>query len=474
MNVDDIARLSVIGHLLRRYWRMLVVLAVLGGLLGGAGWFVLAPGWTAGSKILILGSLKEEQVLAETQIATSLTVLDRTAESLGQGEDGTDLRGRVAAVVVEGSVIAIRATASSPEQAAALTEAVAREYMGFSAELVGQAAGATAQALQRRQADLQQRVDDTRAQITELEGSAVASEQSPDGARARAELDQLGNTLTSTTAELQDVEGRVQEVEAEMTSGAGRFAVLESAVPAGAASPTVVQMAGGGALLLAALGLFALLYARHTDRRLRSPLHIGEALGVPTLADLPLAVEVPATGPRTRRGPRALLTVRRPDDLLDLLREDGASAATEDRPQDVTRFRRVLDHLWTDPSQRHTLLVPSGDAAARCAADLLASVDPDRPHDVVEFGVERPRPETGDGGRRAAVVVGAGTLTAWQLVEVGAACSDAGIDLVGVLVVTPIAAPAPPSAEDPGDDVGAGSGDPEPDVSSDAALAGSA
>ncbi|MFB9381612.1 hypothetical protein ACFFTK_00565 [Pseudonocardia petroleophila] len=471
MSVDDIVRLSVVTRVARRHLRGLAALAVVGALLGSAVWLVLAPGWTAASEVLLIGAVEQEEISAEEQIASSLTVLDRTADAVGGGT-GADLRDRVQVSVVEGSVLRIAGTAGSPEAAARLTEAATDAYMGFSAELVGQAANAATAVLDRRRADLEQRVEEIRNDIAALQGTAVVTDPTPDGTRARAELDRLGDTLTSTTSELSDVEGRVQEAAAEAAAGKGRFAVLESAVSEGPAAPTVVTAAVAGFVGLPALGLLALLVARHTDRRLRDPLRIGEALGVPVLADPALAVLVADTEGTRPLGLRALLAVRRPAQLVALLRHDGAHPAPADRPEDPARLRRVLDRVPApaDAAASTVLLVPAGDALARSAAEgMVAGRDPAPA--IVEVDLDHPRPEPADGPAEAVVVVPVGAATAWQLLGLAAAAAESGPALRGAVVVTAAAATDPPAASAPPPD-----GEPPADGAepSDAAMAGSA
>lgn len=447
--MDDVVRLSVVSAVARHYRRSLAVLVVIGALLGSGVWLVLAPGWTAASEVLLIGSAEEEATAAEAQIASSLTVLDRTAQDLGRGDTGADLRGSVRASVLEGNVVRIAATADGPAGAARLAESATRSYMEFSAELVGQAASAASAVLDRRRQDLETRIEEIRSDITRLQGSPAVTAATSDGARARAELDRLGDSLTSTTTELQGVEGRAQEAAAEAAAGLGRFAVLESAVPVGAASPTLVQSVVGGALLLPLLGLLALLLARHTDRRLRDPHRIGEALGAPLLADPPLAVATTdGDRPAAPRGRvrRVAATLRRPAALVDALRGDGAwvPGAPADRPEDPARLRRVLDRAApAGEGERTVLVVPAGDPFVRRAAEGVAAGHPPRP-DIVEVDLDRPRPDLGDDPVAAVAVVAVGTATAWQLLGVAAALAEAGVALRGVVAV----APAVPSPDD--------------------------
>lgn len=472
---DDVLRLSFIGSIARRRWRLLVVLAVVGGLLGFGASPLLAPGHVAVSKVLLQDAADEEELLTEVQIAMSQVVLDRTATGLGW-VSGAELRDAVTAEVLEGNVIRVTGTASTQERAVQLTDRATAEYVAFSDQLLDDATSAAVAVLQDRRDTIVERIETTGDRVAELQRSPLVNIDTPEGALVRAELDQLGRALNDANVELDEIDGREAETEAENEAGRAAIGVLESAVPGGAAPPSVVHLVVGGALLLSLLGMFALVTASRTDRRLREADAIGAALGAPVLA----RVDVRAVASRARR--RSLRTW-----LTGLLRDDAVAVpgpATVDPAAEALRYRRALSRLHRAPgeSTRLLVLVPADDAAAhRAVASLAAAAagagrpvtvvtdDPDlgdaahaaasllpgpaavavrataRPASpmpgtelsVVEVDLGRPTVPESARARGAIVVLSLGSWTAWELVGLTEACADAGHAVLGAIVVTP-------------------------------------
>lgn len=482
---DDVLRLSFIGGIARRNWRLLAALAVLGGLLGFGASPLLSPGYVAVSKVLLQDVADEEELLTEVQIAMSQVVLDRTADGLGW-VSGADLRGAVTAEVLEGNVIRVTGTADTQERAVQLTDRATAEYVAFSDRLLNDAASAGSAVLQDRRDSVVDRIRTIRERIDELQGSPLVGATTVEGALARSELDQLNGSLNDANAELDDIDGREAENVAENQAGRAAIGVLEPAVPGGAASPTMVQLIAAGALLLPLLGLFALIAVSRTDRRLRDADEIGAALGAPVLARVGVRTGPDAERPAVRRAPLAR--------LKDLLRDDAAwvpGPTGTDPTAESLRYRRALTRLRRGPdeSTRLLLLVPADDAPAHRAVAALATAaagggdpvtvvtdDPDLAaatraaasrtpgadtvvvRDTVQadapgVGVElavadvdlaRPTVLESVRVRGAVVVVSVGTRTAWELVGLTEACADAGLGVLGVVVVSP----RPPAREE--------------------------
>ncbi|MGH3975238.1 MAG: Wzz/FepE/Etk N-terminal domain-containing protein, partial [Pseudonocardiaceae bacterium] len=99
---DDVVRLSVIGRIVRRRWRLLLALAALGAVVGATASLLWPPVYESSSRVLVQGSPEKARVLSETQIAMSLVVLDRAAAGLNWGVDGSGLRDSVTAAVADG------------------------------------------------------------------------------------------------------------------------------------------------------------------------------------------------------------------------------------------------------------------------------------------------------------------------------------------------------------------------------------
>ena len=481
---DDVVRLSMIGQIVRRRWRLLSALVAVGALLGVGASLLFSPGYESASKVLLQGPREEEEVVTEAQIAMSSVVLDRTAAALGWDVTGAELRGSVTAEVLDGNVIEIRGTAKSPERAQQLTDRAAQEYVAFSTQLVTGMTEVSAQTLEDRRRAAQQRIEETNRGITELQGSPVLRSQAAEGAQARAQLEQLRTDLINATNELDDIDALEQETEAETVPTEAGIAVLEPAtLPSGPAAPTLKQFVAGGAVLFFLLGVFAHLVVARSDRRLRSAEEIAAALGspvvgsadVPDMPDGPIAHERSTGSRRWQARMWRLVRDDRPWDTAQL------PISGDDLNRDV-RYRRVLARLRGAPDTvlRLLVIVPDDDTTAHRAVAQLAvaagvdggpalvvtdcagflpmvqaaagstgtsnvrltvrsSSDPaPGMHRTVlrVVGVSAARPTVPDCGRvsGALVVLTTGTRTPWELVGIAESCADAGYQVVGAFV----------------------------------------
>ncbi|MQA14207.1 MAG: polysaccharide biosynthesis protein [Pseudonocardiaceae bacterium] len=469
---DDAVRLTVILQIVRRRWRLLTVLATVGALLGVGTSLLFSPGYESTSSVLLQGPLEEQELQTEAQIATSSVVLDRTAAALASDVTGAELRDSVSAEVVDGNVIEISGTADTPDRAQQLTNRATQEYVGFSTELVRRATGASTQAL----ATLQQRITDTNRRLTELQESAMP-------AQGGTELEQLRTTLADAITALEEISGG-EQADAAAAFGKASILVLEPARrPSSPAQPAPVQFIAAGALLFFLLGVFTHLVAARADLRLRTASDIAAALGSPVMGsvDVPNGPGEPAANERSAgaRGWRArmwrLVRDDRPWDTPEL------SAPGNDLDRDV-RYRRVLARLRGAPDTvlRLVVLVADDDAAAHRAAARLAvaaavdggpaSVVTDRAamSQLIQAARDRAgasdvqlsirsssdpapgthrtmlrvvdvsgaRPTIPDCGRvsGALLVLTAGTRTAWELVGIAEACTDAQLRVLGAFV----------------------------------------
>lgn len=436
---DEVVRLSVIGQLVSRRWRLLVVLAAMGALLGTGASLLFSPGYESTSSVLLQGARGEEELVTEAQIATSSVVLDRTATALGGDVTGAGLRGSVGAEVANGNVIAIRGSAETPERAQQLTDRLTQEYIRFSTQLVSGATDASAQVLQQRRETLEQRVAETSRRIDELGPAA------PTAGGARGELERLQGRLADAIRELDDIEGRARAAEADAAFARASVVVMEPATrPASPAEPTLLQLSAAGAVLSALLGVFGLLVAARSDRRLREAPDIAAALGSAVVG----SVDVPegSTACHDVRYRRLLARLRSaPDAVLRLVvlvaadddtahravaqlavaaEADGAPASILTDSADVSRL--VQSATESTGTSKLRLQLPSG------------SVQPTGAHRTVLriVHVSAARPTVPDCGRLdgALVVVTAGTRTPWELVGIAEACADAGYPVVGAFI----------------------------------------
>ncbi len=133
------------GTALRRYWATWIGLALAGVLVALTVVLVSTPTYQATAQVFVASTGGEgtsgaqfvnQRVTAYPDVARSRTVLGSVIEELGVEESFADLRARVAAVnPPDTSQIDISVSDEDPEEAAAIADAVAREF-GFAVELL--------------------------------------------------------------------------------------------------------------------------------------------------------------------------------------------------------------------------------------------------------------------------------------------------------------------------------------------------
>ncbi|MFJ4878242.1 Wzz/FepE/Etk N-terminal domain-containing protein [Streptomyces sp. NPDC088745] len=438
---DDTIRLATIGRMLRRRWRILAVLTLVGALAGYGVSVVFPPRYTASASVLLPGQWEQRELLTQVDIATSSVVADRTAAALGwSGVDGEELRERVAASAAEGNIIKLSGTADTPSRAQRLSDVLARQFVLFATRISGGSTDSDAEA-----EALRQQVVQANRRITELAGAADPG-RSVESVQARTSLERLRTALEKAMEKL---------AEADPANDRAAMVVMGPAArPAGQTPPTRVQLVAAGAGLFLLLAVVGHLAAARADRRPRTGPEIAAALGSALLG----AVDVPEE-PRARRpggggplgGARRLLGV---DTRWDV---PPPHRSGDDADRSI-RHRRVCARL------RERLPVPGGvlvvvpqddPVAGRAAGQLVEEAahawQAPRPAlRVVEVAVVRPTVPDREAEAGALVVLSAGTRTADELAGIAEACADSGHDLVGVVVAGTVgsrparAAPAPP------------------------------
>jgi len=428
---DDAVRLSLLGQLLRRRWRLLVALAAVGALLGAGAALLLSPGYQTSTSILLQGPRDTDELVTETQVAMSSAVLDRTAAALGWNVTRSDLQEVVKAQVADGNVITITGTADTPERAQQLTDQVAREYISFSTQLATDTGDSSAQVFREQRDALRQEITKVNERITELQAASQQGSE-PDAVQVRSELQELRTALTQAMAQLDEADGASSKSNLVVMGLAER--------PSGPAPPTTTQLAVAGALVFFLLGVFGHFAAARTDRRLRDESEIGAALGSKVLAtvdvpDEPSFDDHPAK-PATRSSRLLrLLSDGQPWNVTPL------PVSGDNLSRDI-RYRRALARLRGDTAAplRVLVVVPDDDLAAhRAAAQLAAVAEADTAADrtmlhVVDVAAIRPTIPDDGGSWPVLVVLTSGTRTAWELVGVAEACADAGHQFIGAVL----------------------------------------
>ncbi|MES4904227.1 MULTISPECIES: Wzz/FepE/Etk N-terminal domain-containing protein [unclassified Streptomyces] len=434
---DDTIRLVTIGRIIRRRWRLLTLLAVVGALFGYGASVLFPPRYTASVSVLLPGQWEERELLTQAEIATSSVVVDRVAAALGwSGVGGSELRDRVSAKAADGNIIKVSGTADTPERAQRLSDQLAHQFVTFAARINGvdtdpdAAAGPEA---------LRQKVAQTNRRITEL-ANAAASGQTVESVQARTELEKLRTALQEAMKKLEEADPAANKASMVVMGSAAR--------PTGEAPPTRTQLIAGGAVLFFLLAVIGHLTAARVNRRPRAGPEIAAALGSALLG----TVDVPGERSEHRpedRGPRARF--RR---LLGMdSRWDVPTPRTSgDEASRRVRYRRVCARLRQKvPGPRRLLVVvPDGDGIARRAAGQLATeAEGDLLLRVVGVPVSRPLVPDRDTESGALVVLSTGNWTTGELAGIAEACADAGHQVVGVVVADAVRAGSTRTADQP-------------------------
>ena len=443
---DDTVRLAMIGRIVRRRWRVLAALAVLGALVGAGVSLLFSPGYKTTSNVLLQGAPDSSQLMTEALVATSSVVLDRTAQALAWGVPGSELRSSVSAGAADGNIVAITAEADTPERAQQLADQVAKEYVNYSAQLIGSTADAASQIRQEQEDALRRQVQETSNTITDL--SRRVQGVTVESVDLRTQLETLRTSLTEAMAKLDQLDGGGRAAQMVVMGSAER--------PTSPAPPTMIHFVAGGAIVFFLLGVLGHLVGARTDRRLRDDTEIAAAAGAPLLG----TVDVPALpdhAPPAAAGHwwSKLLKTDEPWNLPELI--PSADAASRE-----TRYHRVLSRLGDGSGMfsRVLVLAARDDAVARSAvAQLVTAGHGERPELRVAL-VDPERPTVPDDRDSAGVlvVVSSGTRTGWELVRMTEAAADAGQRVLGAVVAQQTAAVSEPDSEKTaGDEALAGS-----------------
>jgi hypothetical protein len=419
---DDTIRLVTIGRILRRRWRLLAVLTVVGALVGYGTSVLFPPRYTASASVLLPGQWDERALLTQAEIATSSAVVDRAAATLGwTGVSGGELRDRVSATAADGNIIKISGTADTPERAQRLSDQVAQQFVTFAARIAGDSTDPGAATGPEA---LRQKVAETNLRITDLANAADPG-RTVESVQARTELEKLRTALQEAMKKLDQANPAATK--------AGMVVMGPAARPTGEAPPTRMQLIVAGALLFFLLAVIGHLTAARVNRRLRTEPEIAAALGSTLLATVDVPGEWPAHRPKGR-GPgawiRRLLGV---DTRWDI----PTPRMSDDEAGRRLRYRRVCARLRDQllAPRRLLVVVPDGDEIARRAAGQLVAEAKSGPLlRVVGVSVSQPMVPDRDTESGALVVLSAGSWTAEELAGIAEACADAGHEVVGVVI----------------------------------------
>ncbi|HVV14389.1 exopolysaccharide biosynthesis protein [Amycolatopsis sp.] len=440
---DETVRLSTIGRVLRRRWRLLVALAVLGALVGAGASLLFSPGFQTTSSVLLQGPRQADELLTEAQVSTSSVVLDRAASQLSWQTTGADIKGDVTSSVANGNVVTITASADTAQHAQQLADKVAAEFVRYSSQLISSTTDAAAQVQQEQREALRQQVTLTNQRLADMVKNSNGG-LTVDSVQARTEIEGLRTSLEQAMNNLNQADAA--------TSQANMVVMGSAELPASAAAPTMTQFIGGGALLFFLVGVFGHLFRSRADKRLRDETEIGAALGSQVVASVDIPDAPPVAGHGLRNRLRRLLQADRPWDLPEL-------AVSADELNRESRYRRALTRVGAT-GRRILVLVPDDDAPAhRAATQLSAAAEGRTSLRVNDVSPVRPTVAEDSSLTGVLVVLTVGSRTAWELVAIAEACADAGHDVLGVLLTQPVRSenPTPQPKVDSDRDAMAGS-----------------
>ncbi|KUL62754.1 Wzz/FepE/Etk N-terminal domain-containing protein [Streptomyces sp. NRRL S-1521] len=426
---EDTIRLVTIGRILRRRWRLLAALAVVGALVGYGASVLFPPRYTASASVLLPGQWEERELLTQVDIATSSAVVDRAAAKLGRGDAGGDLRDRVSAKAADGNIIRISGTADTPRGAQRLADRMAGEFIAFAARITG--GDDTGPEAATGPEALREKVTETNRRISDLADAADPG-RTVESVQARTSLEKLRTALEEAMKKLEEAD--------PASDKAGMVVMGPAARPTGEAPPTRVQLIAGGALLFFLLAVVGHLTAARMNRRPRTEAEIAAALGSTLIG----TVDVPAEpGARRPEGQGLLARTHR---FLGLgTRWDmPAPQASGDEAGRRIRYRRVCARLRERlPAPRRLLVVvPEDDETARRAAGRLVTEAESGPSAgggdpllrVVEVPASQPVVPDRDTESGALVVLSPGSRTPEELAGIAEACADGGHEVVGVVL----------------------------------------
>ncbi|MEU0436074.1 Wzz/FepE/Etk N-terminal domain-containing protein [Streptomyces sp. NPDC006290] len=431
---DDTIRLATIGRIIRRRWRLLTILALVGALVGYGTSLLFPPRYTTSASVLLPGAWEERELLTQAEIATSSVVVDRAAATLHwYGVSGSELRDRVSAKAADANIIKISGTADTPERAQQLSDEVARQFVAFAARIVDD--NTDPEAAGQLEA-LQQMVVQTNRRITDLADAADPG-QTVEGVQTRTELEKLRTSLQEAITKLDQAGPAANKANMVVMGSAAR--------PTGEAPPTRTQLIAGGALLFFLLAVISHLTAVRMSRRLRTEPEISAALGSTLLG----TVDVPGGRSAHRPEGRGTRTLIRRLLGVDIRWDVPTPQTSGDEASQQIRYRRVCTRLRDQlPSPRRLLVVvPDGDEIARRAAgQLVAEAGNDPMLRVVGVSASQPLVPDRDNESGALVVLGAGAWTAAELAGIAEACADAKHEVVGIVLAGAVRARATQSA----------------------------
>ncbi len=460
---------------LRRHRTILIAAALLGALLGIGAVALWPPMYVSSSLVLLPPKGADpdqlaEQVKTDTRIAMSDAVLGRATRMLRPRMSTEELGRHVEVSPVTPLILEIRGRAEEPQQAEAISRAVATADVDYAMGAASSLSAARRALMAARQKELESMLTQIDKQIEAT--TARQLDVDPSSSQGKADATALAKLTAQKGSLVLDINELSSETDAAQPSGGASIIQQESpAKRAGLVGRTVAIMLAGALLALAlAAGAVTLLTRR--DRRLIFRDDIADAVGSPVVASIRT---------RARESVADWVALLREPDLTAVeawtwrqaLRQLFPSAPGSGRDRSDQRSSIIVVTLSSDsrglatgpqlaayaataglrthlvPAQRHETAAPlwaacanvqqDGDApsgltvGARPLEDFAADLT------VVLMVLDRQHPEMVEVAAEAVVVLAlsAGSATAEELARVAMAVDETGRRIHGLVVTDP-------------------------------------
>lgn len=250
-------------------------------------------GSRGGSRSGALGDLSTE---TQSKIVESSVVANRVIDALKITTPPQKLLKLIKVRVLGDSLLAIDASAGTPQAAAALSDSFAQQYLEYRKELATGEIGRVIQALTQSAAENRKRIDELDQRIITLsERIAVLSPPSPavltsGQAREKARLQEESVRLSSERAglldRLSDEESRARTLELTKISSSGEV-VQQAAVPVKPSRPKPFIDAILGLVIGSIIGVTVAFARHHFDSRIRTRDAAARASGAAVVGAIP-------------------------------------------------------------------------------------------------------------------------------------------------------------------------------------------
>jgi hypothetical protein len=274
---------------LRRRWRPLAIMGVVGAVLGVL-YVTVVPAPLASSTLLLFpgtaaapGEGDQDETATQVHIVRSNEVLKRAGKSVKPALSAGEVKQRIKVDAKTSKLIEIRAFSRSAEQAQALSQAVAEAYLTRLQEDTHSLTELPAD-VRSRENDLKKQLKDVRTQINATK-ERLQGEDPTSSAGIRD-----GQLLTQLTVQQTDVLVRLDKVQGtagETPSGASETPdIIQPAAPATGPNPLrrLLTWAFAGALLAVSGTGLVLVVRRLRDPRVRARDDLADAVGSSLLA----------------------------------------------------------------------------------------------------------------------------------------------------------------------------------------------